>query len=217
MTRHGSRVLPRAAAAVAMPLALALMLTGCPPADGPPPGEPPSGELPAPAPESPAEPPPDDVALEQACTNEEYGFRVRYPAGWVTNERDGLPPCSAFDPSDVGMRAAAEIPRSIAIVIRRDRVRFGTVVDFDADPTVRVLSREETTVAGQRAVTAELEHTGTGMYPAGDRQYSYYVEVEPNTVIATTHGIAAADPPPYHERRRILQRMVASISWQDPR
>jgi hypothetical protein len=34
----------------------------------------------------------DDVALEQSCTHDAYGFSVDYPRGWLANRGDGLPP-----------------------------------------------------------------------------------------------------------------------------
>ena len=197
-------------------LALAPALAGCP-ADEPPdqPPDTPPTDTPAPPGTEPPPAPPDHTVLEQSCTNQQYGFQVDYPAGWVVNQADGLPPCSAFDPEDASMPTAAEIPRDIAIVIRRDDVAFETVTDFDSDFTVRAVSREETTVAGRPAVVAEIEHTGDGMYQEGDRHYGYYVDLDGRTLIGITHGIDAADPPAYQERQRILDAMMNSLQFQD--
>jgi hypothetical protein len=206
-TRHGrSR-----AAVLATALAVTMTLTGCPAAD----------QEPTPSP-APAEPgpdagpgldpaPPDGVALGATCTNTEHGFQVEYPAGWVVNKANGLPPCSAFDPYDPSMPTAGELPAGIAIVIRREEAPFDRVTDFEADFTVETIERAETTVDGRRAIVAELEHTGAGMYPEGQRQYGYYVNVPPHTVHAVTHALDAADPPPYDERKRILDAMMSSL------
>lgn len=211
----------RALSGSTITLAFALLLVGCPtPDQDTPPATPPGPPIEAPAPDEPLPdepaPPPNDIALEQSCTNTEFGFQVDYPAGWVVNDPDGLPPCSAFDPEDTGMPAAGEIPAEIAIVIHRDQVPFARVMDFDGDFTVDVVWREEATVDGRRAVVAELEHTGQGMYPAGQRQYVYYVDVEPHTLIGVTHDLEAADPPSYQERRRTLDAMMTSLRFQDP-
>jgi hypothetical protein len=198
----------RAVAAAGLAMALALTLAACPPQETPPdalPGEP--------SPDDPA--PVSGITLEQRCNNREYGFQVSYPAGWAVNPPNGLPACSAFDPDDAGMPAVGEIPRDIAIVIHRHRVPLHRTTDFDADPTVHAVSRDETTVDGRRAVVAELQHTGQGMYPQGGRQYGYYVDVAGSTLLATTHGIDAADPPSYQERQRILDDMMASLRFQD--
>jgi hypothetical protein len=209
-TLRGAR---RAVAAAGLPIALALALVACPPQeDLPPPPDAPAAE--------PANDSPDDeesLTLAAGCTNREFGFQVRYPEGWVVNQANGLPPCSAFDPADAAMPAAGEIPRDIAIVIHRDQVPFERTTDFDADPTVQAVSRETATIDGRRAVVAELQHTGAGMYPEGGRQYGYYVDLDGFTLMATTHGIDDADPPPYQERQRILDDMMASLRFQDPR
>jgi hypothetical protein len=156
----------------------------------------------------------DDVALEQSCTNVAYGFSVEYPRGWLANGGDGLPPCSAFDPRDVDMPAASEIPTAIAIVITREMVSFGQVTDFANDPSLEVLSIEETIVDGRRAVVAELEHTGEGLYDRGHRQFAYFTDVGQHTLIAVTHGGAETDPPTYAERKRILEAMMAALRFR---
>lgn len=214
MTRQRSII-----AALAAPLALLLLFAACPGVEEePPPDLPPEvrPEVPPedPDPPPPAEPDPDDVALEESCTNPAYGFRVGYPGGWVVNPANGLPPCSAFDPRDASMPAAAEIPTRIAVVIHRDDVAFATVIDFDADPTVRAVSRRQATVDGRSAIVAELEHTGDGMYPRGHRHYAWYVDLGQRTLVGMTHDVDAADPPPYAERRRILDRMMGSLRFQ---
>jgi hypothetical protein len=155
----------------------------------------------------------EQVALEQTCTNEAYGFRVDYPAGWETNPPNGLPPCSAFDPEDAGMPAATEIPTDIAIVVHREDVAFARVTDFHADPTVEPVSQRETTVDGRSAVAVELAHTGGGMYPEGHHHYGYFVDLGSATLIGMTHDVEAAPGPAYDDRRRILDDMMASLRF----
>lgn len=206
--------------AAAAPLALALLLAGCPqpeealPPDPPPEVRPEAPVAEDPEPVDPATDPGNHMALDQSCTNQTYGFRVQYPAGWVVNQANGLPPCSAFDPHDAGMPAAADIPTDIAIVIHRDDVAFGTATDFAADFTVEALSRREAMVDGRAAVVAELEHTGDGMYPAGHRFYAYFVDRAGRTLVGMTHDVDGAGPSAYDERRRILDRMMDSLSFQ---
>lgn len=210
----------RAFAAAGLPLALALALAACPPQEEPPSMDDPGAE-PAPGdlrdPRDADDDDDNDVAFDASCTNREYGFQVRYPTGWVVNEANGLTPCSAFDPDDARMPPATEIPRDIAIVIHRDQVPFERATDFDGDPTVQAVSRERTTVDGRRAIVAELQHTGQGMYPQGGRQYGYYIDVDGATLMAFTHGIDAADPPSYQERQRILDDMMARLRFRDGR
>jgi hypothetical protein len=133
------------------------------------------------------------------------------------NEANGLPPCSAFDPEDTSMPAAGEIPAGIAIVLHRDDVAFERSTDFAGDFTVDVLSREETTVAGRRAVVAELEHTGEGLYDRGHRLYTYVLDTGGQTITGVTHDVPDAEPPGYEERKRILHAMMASLRFHDLR
>jgi hypothetical protein len=195
--------------ALALVLAATLVLAGCPGAQDEPPPDP-SAETPSP------EPGPGDVALEQSCTNDVFGFQVDYPAGWTVNEANGLPPCSAFDPDDTSMPAAGEIPTSIAIVLHRDEVAFEQSTDFAGDFTVDVIFREETAVAGRRAVVAELEHTGDGLYDRGHRLYTWVLDADGQTITGVTHDVPDAEPPGYEERKRILHAMMASLRFRDP-
>jgi hypothetical protein len=195
-------------------LLLVLALAGCPGAQDEPPRDP-SAETPAPTPGP--EQGPGDVALEQSCTNHVFGFQVDYPAGWTVNGANGLPPCSAFDPEDTSMPAAGEIPAGIAIVLHRDDVTFERATDFAGDFTVDVISREETTVAGRRAIVAELEHTGEGLYDRGHRLYTYVIDTDGQTITGVTHDVSDAEPPGYEERQRILHAMMASLRFRDSR
>lgn len=157
----------------------------------------------------------DERALDAECTNDDVGATVAYPAGWEVNDGTVLPACSLFDPESVEVREGTEIPRDIAITLRVEAVSSDRVADVEADPTVEVRSREETTVGGREAVAAEVEHTGEGLYDAGDVTYAYYVDLDERTLIAQTHQLEAADPPGYDERREILDAMMAAITFGD--
>lgn len=157
----------------------------------------------------------DTAALGASCTNREAGIRVSYPEGWRTNTGDGLPACSAFDPVDVSMPEASEIPESIAIIITHQPVAFERVTDFEADFTTEVRARRDTTVLGRRAIVAELEATGEGLYDRGHRTYSYFVDLDEGTLIGTTHRVDAAGRPSYEERRGILDAMMQRLALTD--
>jgi hypothetical protein len=157
------------------------------------------------------------VRLDESCTNETYGFRVHYPRGWRTNDGEVVPACSVFDPRNVSVPPASEMPTDIAIVIALEDMPFEATTRFADDPSVTVLSTRETTVAGRRAVVAEFEHTGWGLFDAGHRHYAYHIDVPPSTLIGATHGDTEADPPAYPERRRILDAMMARLEILTPR
>lgn len=210
---------PRDVTLLALPIVAAALVTGCPSPHDDPAREPPREEVPSPpesaepAPPGPASP--NGVALDGTCTNPEYGFTVDHPADWEVNEANGLPPCSAFDPDDVSMPEAGEVPVDIAVVIKREPVPYERVTDFEGDFSVSPVSVQETTVAGRRAVAAELEHTGQGLYPDGHRHFAYYIDLGSSTVIAATHRVEGASVPPYRERKRILDAMVGTLRIED--
>lgn len=201
---------------------LALILTACPEDVEEPAVDDPDGETPVEEPtEEPAEDgtPDDDVtedghALAQSCTNDEVGYEVSYPDGWVVNE-EGLPGCSAFDPEDVDIPEVGEIPADIAVVIHENRVEFERATDFEADPGVEVIAEDEATVDGRTAIVVELEHTGEALYPEGWISYAYYIDLDPFTLQAVTFDHDGAGPPAYEERRDILDAMVDSLTFVD--
>jgi hypothetical protein len=158
-------------------------------------------------------PPEEEVALDASCTNEEVGYEVDYPAEWNVNEDNIIPACSVFDPGRAELPEVGEIPADLAVVIREQRVEFDRVTDFEGDPTIEVLSQEETTVDGRSAYVVEYEHTGEGMYPEGMVTYGYFVNIEPFTLTAITHDLEEAEPPSYDERKEILDAMMASLTF----
>jgi hypothetical protein len=152
-----------------------------------------------------------DTALAASCTNAVDGYTVRYPAGWLVNTGDVLPPCSVFDPRNVDIPVDSELPAAIAVVIWRQDVSFRQATDFAADLSVDLVSARDAEVDGRPALRAELRHTGWGLYDAGQRSYAWYVDVDGQTLIAVTHDVQDADPPPFAARQRILDAMMASV------
>jgi hypothetical protein len=191
----------RGRAARAAALLLALIASACSGgSDAPPPAD--AGTDPAAGP---------DVVLEASCTNEVSGYTVRYPAGWLVNTGDVLPPCSVFDPRNVDIPVDSELPAAIAVAISRQDVGFRQATDFAADPSVDVVSTTVAEVDGHPALRAELRHTGWGLYDAGHRSYAWFVDLGDQTLIAVTHDVQDADPPPFAARQRILDAMLASV------
>jgi hypothetical protein len=157
-----------------------------------------------------------DTALAASCTNDVDGYTVRYPAGWLVNTGEVLPPCSVFDPRNVDIPVDSELPTAIAVAISRQDVGFRQATDFAADPSVDVLSATDAEVDGRPALRAELRHTGRGLYDAGQRSYAWFVDLDGKTLIAVTHDVEDADPPPFAARHRILDAMMASVRIVEP-
>jgi hypothetical protein len=103
------------------------------------------------------------------------------------------------------------MPTAIAVSISRQEVLFRQATDFAADPSVDVVSTMDGEVDGHPALRAELRHTGWGLYDAGHRSYAWFVDLGDQTLIAVTHDVVDADPPPFAARQRILDAMMASV------
>jgi hypothetical protein len=102
------------------------------------------------------------------CVNTNEGFSVGYPGAWHTTEVRPREVCRQFHPTVFEIPRESEYPLTALNVGRVEAMpdRADTIHE-------RVLLWEETTVSGHRAVRAETESTGAGLYPVGTRWYGY--------------------------------------------
>ena len=154
--------------------------------------------------------PGEPTAGTQRCTNEQDGYSVEFPADWQTNS-DDPPTCSFFDPEPI---MVPERPRDVAglaaISIRREPVAFSRVTG--EDPATRVVERADAEVAGRPAVRRVTESTGEGLLPEGRRSYEYLVDLDGETLIASTLDGGGRD---FAANRERLDEMMRSLELQD--
>jgi len=154
-----------------------------------------------------------DPAMEQTseCINRIEGYAVEYPAAWHVHTGEVLGPCMLFDPESVEIPPASELPLEIAIQMGFEPVPFvrltGEVLGR------RDLVRERTTVDGREALRIESETTGEGLHDRGIRMYQYFVDLGDTTMVASTHAVGAL---PFERKRRILDAMMATFTFQEP-
>lgn len=146
--------------------------------------------------------------MEQACVNREEGYSVRYPATWHVNNGTTLDPCSLFDPEPIQAPENSQIPPSIAVMIEIEPVAFAAV-------TGEVLGRHETvrefsSVDGRSAVQMDAVSTGHGLYDRGMKSYSYFIDLDGTTMIASTHDVGDL---PFERKRRILDAMMETVRF----
>lgn len=141
----------------------------------------------------------------KSCTNEQDGFSVERPADWHTNSGDGVPSCTFFHPERFQLRQGTEA-LDIAILIKREPVAFSEVTG--EDPGTRVVEREEIEIDGRRAVRREIEGTGDALIPEGTRGYQYLVDLDEQSIVATTYDIADLD---FERNREVLDSMMESF------
>jgi hypothetical protein len=184
---------------IAWLLVLVLALAAC---GGDEPADPPEPDPPAAEPEPPEEPEPE---LAQECTNEQYGFTIRYPEGWHTNDEGPLPACSFFHPSEFDIPEATEVTE-FAVMTRREPVELERIAG--EDPGVRVLDRDDLEVDGRPAVRRLAEATGEGLFPEGLQYTQFFVDLNGETLVLETYDVDGLD---YEANVDVLEEMVASL------
>lgn len=146
------------------------------------------------------------LALGQTCTNEAAGYTIRYPTGWQTNPGDVTEQCRVFDPAAITLPERSE-SFDEAIHIRVDRVPFEQVTD-ETSISERQLSRRETTIDGHQAVVVEAESTGQALLPEGIRSYRYAVNLNGQTLIASTYDVQGTQ---YQRNKQVLDQMINTL------
>jgi hypothetical protein len=118
-----------------------------------------------------------------------------------------VPACTVFDPHDVNVPPASELPAEIAIVIDVEDRAFDEVAGGDF--ALEVVEREPVQVAGRRGVRRLVEHTGEGLFDRGMRSYEYVVDWgDGRTLVAQTNDVGTPD---FDERRCILDDMMQRL------
>lgn len=148
------------------------------------------------------------------CTNQEFGFTVRYPAEWWANDEIAapdpvvapIPACTYFAEEPVDLQPATDVPPAVSIIVDvEEGPPPGAPVDYE------VISSEQTRVDGLDATIQEIEWpTDTIFIPAGTRSYGYHVEM-PNgetIVIATSSTATLGD---YADHKRVLDEMMETF------
>ncbi|HEV2069866.1 MAG TPA: hypothetical protein VGR26_08740 [Acidimicrobiales bacterium] len=151
----------------------------------------------------------DGVVLAQSCTNADDGYSIQFPEGWFTNEGDVVATCRFFHPQPFEVPEATEV-FGLAVTVKVDDVPFSRVASEEESLGERVLSREETSVAGHQAVRVEAQSTGDVLLPEGVHTYRYHVELDDGTLTATTHDVEDLD---YEANKQVLDAMMETLGF----
>lgn len=149
--------------------------------------------------------PADELELT-TCEAERY--TVEAPADWHVNDGARIGDCRIFHPEPVEI---PDMPRDRdlhwAIALDVDDVPFEDI-DIEAEADA-ILSSEETSVDGHRALVYERRSAGEGMIPEGERSYLYLVDLDGQTLIASTYAVGDTD---YERDKQLLDRMMGSLA-----
>lgn len=147
-----------------------------------------------------------ETTLAASCTGPAGRYEVRYPEGWHT-DADG---CGFFDPEPLDLEGGIGGAGLAAISVDVEPVPFE--IATDPGEAARLSSEEKTTVDGRPAVRQLRVSTGAGAVPEGTRTYVYLLDLGGETLLASTRDTGEGDFP---ERRRVLDRMMASLEVRD--
>ncbi len=149
---------------------------------------------------------PDEVALTETCEADRY--TVRYPEGWSTNSGLVADECGWFDREPFEVPVASELVTDVILSV--EPVDYDTILD-GLGTGGRILSAQETTVAGLEAVRVETLNSGEGLLPEGTRTTQYVVRLgDGESFTASTHSTHEE----YRETRDILDRMVETLEFR---
>lgn len=149
---------------------------------------------------------PTDVAAMAFTGCETDRYTVGHPATWNVNDHTGvLEPCTIFHPDAID---EPDQPRDRdlhhAVTMYVDQVDYDDI-DPDDNPN-DVLEYQTTTVDGRRAQAVEYRSTGQALTPEGERSYTWTVDLDGQTLIATTSSVGDTS---YDHDKQVLDRMIA--------
>jgi hypothetical protein len=148
-------------------------------------------------------------AETQACEARGAGYRLRYPVDWHVNDPATVGPCRFFHPEPFELPRDSEAT-SIAVVLHLENVPLNRIAPEEDTHATELLNRREATVGGNRAVRVETRATGEALLPAGVRGVSWYVDLGPRTLVATT--LETAEAGTLESNTRILDQMMATLT-----
>ncbi|MBW3668215.1 MAG: hypothetical protein KY443_03285 [Actinobacteria bacterium] len=151
----------------------------------------------------------------QSCEAPRAGYAVEYPPDWHTNAGDVVERCHWFDVQPFQLEPATDAFH-IDVHVRMVEGSHDAKGRRGAE-SGRVLLNETRTAAGRDAVVVEVASTGAGIGPAGSRSYTWFVQADGRTLIASTSETAAGDSARYDEVKAVVDRMMASLRFTERR
>jgi hypothetical protein len=123
------------------------------------------------------------------CTNNRRGYTIGYPSGWYTTHLRASQACEYFDPRPFEIIPGTEFPPT-ALFAAQTEESVDTYVEQLTDPMFfETVRREDTTVAGRRAVLVETTATGEGESEPGERRYGYVVDRDGRAFVVLATGL----------------------------
>jgi hypothetical protein len=142
------------------------------------------------------------------------GFAIGHPDRWFTDAVVKANSCEFIDPRPFRVPPQSDFSGT-ALEIDPYAESYAEVVAELVNPRfARVLSREETTVAGWPTVRLETQATGDGFHAEGVKVTSYVLDRNGTSFIVRTTGLRGKDD--YASREKTLERAVKTLSFFTP-
>ncbi len=162
----------------------------------------------APSTTAPSSTLPGGSALRESCTSPDYGFSLKYPAGWYAELSFPGWQCSLFDPSPFTVAPDTEVP-PVAVLVSVAEFPFNSSVAQYTDPSYsELVSTNDLTVDGHHAVAVEIMTTQEVLMPVGTMRYAVLVEWGERTLVIETNSALASD---YTINKQIVRGMANTL------
>jgi len=155
------------------------------------------------------------------CTNPEVGYTVTFPDDWWTNTAIGdVPACSWFAPVQFEVDEQIAPPEEVTIIIQAVGPTDGIGLGGQGLATVPAIGA----AAGLPAIRTEQVGVGGGFFEFGTHRYTYLVGIDGalpggddpvHVMISATEWEILDDPATYIVHKAVLDRMMASIRFDD--
>lgn len=147
------------------------------------------------------------VADWAVCTNAQRGYSLRHPVGWHTAYG-----CRYLDPEPLDIPPNTDGFFSAVVVVDGD-TSFDQARERSTDRFVVIVSREETTIEGRRAVRYESQATGSGLFDKGSRIYSVIIDNDGRAFEILTFWFPGTSTSEYQLRKGIVDDMVKTVRF----
>ena len=148
------------------------------------------------------------------CVNAARGFAIGHPGRWFMDALAATESCEFLDPKPFRVPPQSDFSGTALKIDPFDESYADVVAGLVNPRFARVLSREETTVAGWPAVRLETEATGKGLDEEGVKVTSYVLNRNGTSFVVRTTGFPGEDN--YAARKETLDRAIKTVRFFTP-
>jgi hypothetical protein len=149
---------------------------------------------------------PSAVAGTQSCSNADLGYSLAFPADWHTLSHRPQQDCRFFSDRPLDFGPGTRFPQS-PIGIVRIRATYDEWSGVYNEPSLGLVSQEDTTVGGREAVVVEFAPVDA----PEDGGYVYIINLDERPLIM---GVVVEHVTDYEVAKGVLDAMVQSMVFE---